>query len=87
MLDGARALQVGFRFRMVLASLLQAFSLVQEGVKSNWWGLACPSHCSAGLGGLVAAFLLGLIVGVLLTGLAAFYFYQAFRITTFTSRL
>ena len=46
---------------------LGAFSgvlrILQSGVSSNWWGLACPSHCGPpSFGLLLSAFLLGFIL-------------------------
>lgn len=40
---------------------------ILSGAQSHWWGLACPSHCFAsGLPSLLAAYLLGLLSGLLL---------------------
>ena len=39
--------------------------LFLEGIKSNWWGLACPHYCTQpSLGLLGFVFLLGWIVGI-----------------------
>ena len=48
--------------------------LLQSGVVSNWWGLACPAHCgSPSFGSLLAAFLLGFCSCFILCGLLAFW--------------
>ena len=44
---------------------LEALSFLQSGVNSNWFGLGCPQHCrGSDFGGLIAAFLLGFLLGV-----------------------
>ena len=48
----------------------KALSFVVQGVNTNWWGIACPSHCfGVGLPGLAASLAVGLLAGFLL-GLA-----------------
>ena len=48
--------------------------LLQSGVVSNWWGLACPAHCgSPSFGALLASFLLGFCSCLILCGLFAFW--------------
>ena len=44
---------------------LSAARLVHQGASTQLWGLACPFYCSApGVRGLLAALLLGFILGV-----------------------
>lgn len=46
----------------------KVLSFLISGTQSNWWGLACPSHCFAsGLASLSASFLIGFLLGILLT--------------------
>ena len=46
---------------------LSAARLIHQGASTQLWGLACPFYCSApGFGGLLAALLLGFILGVTL---------------------
>ena len=45
--------------------LRSALALISQGAENNWWGLICPSHCRGpGVGGLLAAFLLGILVAL-----------------------
>ena len=46
---------------------------LQLGVQSNWFGLACPAHCgSPAAGSLLAAFLGGFLVCLVLVGAIGF---------------
>ena len=43
------------------------FELLQVGVASNWWGLACPAHCSSNLTLLLAVSVASFCVGMVTT--------------------
>ena len=61
---------------MVPAWIAPSLSLLREGLQSNWWGIACPSHCQGtGLGLLVSIFFLGVCCGALFTLAAGAYIY------------
>ena len=50
---------------MGLELLRSLLSLLQQGSEANWWGLVCPSHCRGiGVGGLLAAYLLGVLSSI-----------------------
>ena len=48
----------------VLTSFLR---VLQSGVSTNWWGLACPAHCGSPSFGLVAAAFFGGCLATLLS--------------------
>ena len=59
-----------------LGVLTSSLRVLQSGVSTNWWGLACPAHCGAPSFGLVAAaFLAGCLATLLsLSALAIWTF-------------
>ena len=63
--------------------LVRGFELVSYGLKSNFFGLCCPAHCSSpGLGSVLASFLLGFVFGVCLTAYLAWLFWTWTLTTT-----
>ena len=55
----------GFRGSSLRMSPQAVLGLVLEGIKTNWWGLACPHHCTQPSVGLLGfCFLLGWISGL-----------------------
>ena len=47
---------------------------VQGGISSNWYGLACPSHCGSPVfGSLLASYLFGFLSGLGFVALLAFF--------------
>lgn len=57
--------------------LLGTVRVLQSGVQSNWWGLACPAHCgSPGWGALLASYLLGFISCLALAGFATLWIFR-----------
>ena len=59
----------------VVGSITGILRVVQSGVSTNWWGLACPSHCGASSFPLaVACFLLGFITCLILLTLITLWF-------------
>ena len=61
-------------------ALLGALRLAQEGARSNLWGLGCPFYCqSSSAGALLAAGLLGLILGVFLGAIATVKIFSLFQ--------
>ena len=52
------------------SAVAQVLGLVLSGSSSNWWGLACPAHCSSSVGILLVVWVSGFSVGALV---ATFY--------------
>ena len=56
------------------ARVWEAVELLRLGVSSNWFGLACPAHCSPStFSSLGLSFLLGLLIGGILASLSTAY--------------
>ena len=56
------------------ARVWEAVELLRWGVATNWFGLACPAHCSPNtFSSLGLSFLLGLLFGGLLGSLSVLY--------------
>ena len=61
---------------MVPAVLLSGLSFLKEGVQTNWWGLACPSHCqSTSWAVVLLTFVIGWLCGIIFLGLVVVYIY------------
>ena len=72
---GAQVFQQGSKL-MVPAVLLSGLNFLKEGVQTNWWGLARPSHCQPTSWTVVLlTFVVGWLCGIIFLGLVVGYIY------------
>ena len=59
----------------------RVLGFVAQGASTNWWGLACPSHCfAAGPFVVLSAFALGITCGLFLAVFLAWTFLRPFSV-------
>ena len=64
-----------------MEAIPRVLGFVAQGASTNWWGLACPSHCfAAGPFVVLSAFALGITCGLFLAVFLAWTFLRPFSV-------